>query len=72
MVQEALKVIDRGEECLKLGLLGACMGRKELEKWGRGTEEVTVLFIVHGRVEAFSMGALLEAGFKLFIHLHNI
>lgn len=55
-----------------MGLLGACMGRKELEKWGRGTEEVTVLFIVHGRVEAFSMGALLEAGFKLFIHLHNI
>lgn len=40
---------------------------------GRGwAEEFVELIIVHGGVEAFPVAALLEAGFKLFIHLDII
>ena len=60
---------DRREASHLRDLIAAYMREEALEERSGRTEEITVVLIPHRGIEAFSVVALLEAGFKLLIHL---
>ena len=57
------------EECLLLDRLVVYLLRYLLDKWRGRAEDVAILIIVHGRIEAFSVRLSLESGEKLLLHV---